>query len=194
MDKRFFLALFLSLIVIALSQVLFPPPKPIPSSQQSASNRDSAAEASSIASSTQRIAQPSPTTVSGSVGAPLERPEAAASLVGETTSIITAKAVYVFSNVGATPASVVLRDYKNRSKGGPVTFGSLATPLLSYQLITPTDTLDLSKLSFAASHGRTTAGDETVTYTTTAGNHNVSISYTVPRDTSASYLIRVDGR
>src|SRR3954470_16836350 len=201
MDKRFFLALFLSLIVIALSQVLFPPPKPIPSSQRSASTRDSVAQASSTASSTARISDLSPAAapVSGSrvahAGTANERPGVGAPLVAETTSITTGKAVYIFSNVGATPSSVVLRDYKNRStKGGSVTFGSLATPLLGYRLITPTDTLNLSKVSFVPSHGRTTAGDETVTYTTTAGSHTVSISYTVPHDTSASYLIRVDGR
>jgi YidC/Oxa1 family membrane protein insertase len=200
MDKRFFLALFLSLIVIALSQVLFPPPKPIPSSQQPASARDSAARASSTQSSTGMVVG-SPSTASISApavaraGTVSDSSALRASIATETTSIATAKAVYIFSNLGAVPSSVVLRDYKNRStNGGPVAFGSLASPLLHYRLITPTDTVDLSKLAFVTSHGRTTSGDETVTYTTRAGNHDIAISYTVPRDTSASYLIRVDGR
>ena len=52
MDKRFFLALFLSLIVIALSQLLFPPAKPVtvPSARTAT---DSSGDASKAASSTQ---------------------------------------------------------------------------------------------------------------------------------------------
>ncbi|HEY4733590.1 MAG TPA: membrane protein insertase YidC [Gemmatimonadaceae bacterium] len=199
MDKRFFLALFLSLIVIALSQLLFPPPKSTRSAQQAANMRDSAAHASSTARSTESIATSSP--AASAVGAVIrpatgsEGQKATAAVAAETRSVSTAKAIYVFSNIGAAPSSVVLRDYMNRSiKGGPVTFGSLAGPLLSYRLITATDTVDLSKLSFVPSHGKTATGDETVTYAATAGTHNVSISYTVPHDTSASYLIRVDGR
>src|SRR5450756_2894844 len=52
MDKRFFLALFLSLIVIAISQLLFPPTKPTPSSE-GAIGKDSISGLKNSASSTQ---------------------------------------------------------------------------------------------------------------------------------------------
>jgi len=194
MDKRFFLALFLSLVVIALSQLLFPPPKPVPSSQRSANLSDSTTRVNAAASSTQKTAgsPASPTTTS--VAAPSSTATAAPG-VAETFSAITPKAVYTFSNVGAVPVSVVLRDYKNRSvTSGPVAFGAPGNPVMGYRLITPTDTVDLSKLAFAPSHTTGANGDEVVTYATTAGSHTISISYTIPHDTSASYLIRVDGR
>ena len=200
MDKRFFLALFLSLIVIALSQVLFPPPKPVPSSQRTVNARDSATRANP-ASSTGRTPGPVTVPASNSVGAATQSalanggPASAAPAAAETLSVVTPKAVYTFSNVGGAPVSVVLHDYKNRSAtGGPVAFGGSGNPLLAYRLITPTDTLDLSKVAFTPSRTRNTNGDETVTYTTTAGNHGIAISYTVPHDTSASYMVRVDGR
>ena len=201
MDKRFFLALFLSLIVIALSQLLFPPAKPIPSSQRTVNAGDSAANANATASSTGKTVGSPAAPVSNSAGATSQSaitsggPASAAPATAETFSSITPKAVYTFSNVGAVPVSVVLHDYKNQSAtSGPVAFGGPGNPLLGYRLITPSDTVDLSKLAFVPSHARNTNGDETVMYTTTAGSHGIAISYTVPHDTSASYLVRVDGR
>jgi len=194
MDKRFFLALFLSLVVIALSQLLFPPPKPVPSSSRSANSSDSATRVSTAASSTAKTTGPSVGPAPTSVGVASSTATAAPS-VAETFSAITPKAVFTFSNVGAVPVSVVLRDYKNRSvTGGPVAFGSPGNPVMGYRLITPADTVDLSKLAFAPSRTTRANGDEVVTYATTAGSHTISISYTIPHDTSASYLIRVDGR
>src|SRR6266550_4295930 len=61
MDKRFFLALFLSLIVIVVSQLLFPPPKPAP---RSAAPRDSSGTSRGAASSTQPAVISVPATVS----------------------------------------------------------------------------------------------------------------------------------
>ena len=194
MDKRFFLALFLSLVVIALSQLLFPPPKPVPSSQRSANLSDSTTRVNAAASSTEKTAGSAASPTTTSVAAPSSTATAAPG-VAETFSAITPKAVYTFSNVGAVPVSVVLRDYKNRSvTSGPVAFGAPGNPVMGYRLITPTDTVDLSKLAFAPSHTTGANGDEVVTYATTAGSHTISISYTIPHDTSASYLIRVDGR
>ncbi len=200
MDKRFFLALFLSLIVIAISQLLFPATKPTPSSQ-GATGKDSVSGLNSTASSTQplatkTLAAETSTAASSPVRAVValtgNRP---AQPLAETVAVNTPRAIYQFSNVGATPVSIVNRDYKNRSvSGGLVDLGVPGSSLLRYQLVTPTDTVDLSQVPFALTRVRNAKGDETLTYNASVKNLGVSISYSVSQDTAASYSTRVDGR
>jgi YidC/Oxa1 family membrane protein insertase len=203
MEKRFFLALFLSLIAIAISQLLFPPSKPIPSSQ-GVDGSDSSSGLKSAASSSQVLATQSPerqtsaaanpqSSVGGAAkaGTPISTARAAA----ETTVITTPKAIYKFSSVGAAPVSIVIRDYKNRSaSGGLVDLGIPGSPLLSYQLVTPADTADLANVPFTLARAKDAKGGETLTYRASVKNLGVSISYTVSQDTAASYAIKVDGR
>jgi len=203
MEKRFFVALFFSLIAIAVSQLLFPPAKPNPSSQGVVGS-DSSPGLKSTASSTQALATQStrgqtPTTASsqGGIGGVAE----AATLISkarsaaETTVITTPKAIYKFSSIGGAPASIVSRDYKNQSaSGGLVDLGVPGSPLLSYQLVTPADTADLANVPFTLVRARDAKGDETLTYSTSVKNLGVSISYTISQDTAASYSIKVDGR
>jgi len=200
MDKRFFLALFLSLIVIAISQLLFPPTKPMPSSQ-SAIGKDSISGLKNTASSTQPLATQSSAAQVPATASPQGRVREAATgnaqvrPVAEMTAVTTPKAIYRFSNVGAAPVSIVIRDYKNQStNGGLVDLGVSGSPLLSYQLVTPTDTADLSLVPFALTQVRNAKGDQTLTYNASAKKLSVSISYTISQDTAASYAIRVAGR
>ena len=197
MDKRFFLALFLSLIAIAVSQLLFPSAKPVPSSQRSAASIDSTGSrlSAATASSTRPTAPGVVAVAPGATGAVAGVGTSATQASAVTTTVNTDKAIYQFSNVGAAPVAAVLRDYKNRSgRDGPVQFALADSSLLRYRLITPTDTVDLSRVPFALSRTTASRGDETLTYTANAGSHSISISYTIPKDTSASYLVRVDGR
>ena len=200
MDKRFFLALFLSLIVIAISQLLFPTTKPTPSSQ-GAIGKDSISGLKDTTSSTQPLAARSPaaqapaSASSKGQAAKAATGNAQVQLVAETTAVTTPRAIYKFSNAGGGPVSIVIRDYKNQSaNGGLVDLGVPGSPLLSYQLITPTDTADLSQVPFALTRVRNDRGDETLTYNAAVKNLGVSISYTVSQDTAASYAIRVNGR
>jgi len=106
-----------------------------------------------------------------------------------------ARASYKFTNVGAAPVAAVIRDYKNQSaSGGLVDLGAPGSPLLGYRLITATDTVDLSRVPFNLTRARTTTGDDVLTYTTSVKNIGISITYTIPQDTAASYVVRVDGR
>jgi YidC/Oxa1 family membrane protein insertase len=200
MDKRFFLALFLSLIVIAISQLLFPAGKPIPRGPGTVGN-DSISGVSSSASSTQTsalrptVAQP-PTTAA-SQGRAIESTAGSVQTItaAETTTVTTPKAIYKFSSVGAAPVSIVTRDYKNRSAtGGLVDLAVPGLPALAYHLVTPNDTVDLSKVPFTLTHARDAKGSETLTYKASAKNLGVSISYTVSQDTAASYAVQVNGR
>jgi YidC/Oxa1 family membrane protein insertase len=200
MEKRFFVALFFSLIAIAVSQLLFPPAKPNPSNKGTGGT-DSISGLKNTASSTQQLATQSPGALTpaavGSQGRAADTvpPNSKGRSAAETTAITTPKVIYKFSNVGAAPVSIVIRDYKNRSaSGGLVDLGVPDSPLLSYQLITPTDTADLSHVPFALTRVRNAKGEERLTYSGSVRNFGVSVSYTVSQDTAASYAIRVDGR
>ena len=195
MDKRFFLALFLSLIVIAVSQLLFPPPKPatvIPG----ATARDSTAAINGAVSSTQPSATTAPITVPSTPRAgSVTGSDTAVAVTAVTTTVTTAKAIYKFSNIGAAPVSVVSRDYRNRSgSGGPVDLSVGGSPLLGYRLVTPTDTTDLSRVPFSLSRAKNAKGDEILTYTALVKNRPVSITYSIPADTAESYVVHANGR
>src|SRR5437762_12107371 len=94
MDKRFFLALFLSLIAIAVSQLLFPPPKAVPSSQRNGVN-DSAAK-KMAASSTNEVVAPESSGAPAGVSptkSPSEKTSVTTRAVAETTVVSTQKEI-----------------------------------------------------------------------------------------------------
>lgn len=192
MDKRFFLALFLSLIVIALSQLLFPPAKPVTVSP--AGTAIDSSDTSKAASSTQPsapVAVPTPSQARATASAP----GVATTIAAQTTEISTPKAIYTFSNVGAAPVSIVMRDYQRQSASrGHVDLGIPGASLLGYRLVTPTDTADLSQVPFALSRTRNEKGDEVLTYRASVKGLPVSITYSIPQDTAASYTMHAEGR
>src|ERR1700693_5695942 len=173
MDKRFFLALFLSLIVIAISQLLFPSSTRKPYGQ-GAGGSDSVSGLKNTASSTQVVATQSPngqssgtTNSQGGVGKAAEAatPSSIARSPAEMTVITTPKVIYKFNSAGAAPVSIVIRDYKNRSaSAGLVDLGVPGFPLLSYQLVTPAAQADLANVPFTLARARDANGDETLTY------------------------------
>ena len=195
MDKRFFLALFLSLIVIAISQLLFPPAKPAP---RKAAATDSSSVGQGAAASTTKssvVQTPVPARAQPVGNTPISKTVVAPIAVAETSTVTTAKAIYKFSSVGAAPVTVVMRDYGNRSpSGGLVSLVGNGSPLLGYRLVTPSDTADLSRVPFALAQARSAKGDEVLTYTASVKNLPVSISYTIAVDTAASYAVHVTGQ
>src|ERR1700737_3917960 len=196
MDKRFFIALFLSLVVVAIAQLLFPPAKTTPGSRLSpagdSSTRLKNARVSAAASSS--LPSANPTTAPLVTRISSTTTPAAGQAVVETTTVNTAKAIYKFTNIGAAPVSIVMRDYRNRSASeGLVDLAAEGSPLLGYRLVTPGDTIDLSKIPFALSRARNAGGEE-VTHNPSVKNHSVSITYAISQDTAASYVIGVNGR
>jgi YidC/Oxa1 family membrane protein insertase len=146
------------------------------------------------ASSTTQSVPQAPVTIPAKIRTGSTAPSVIAAGTAETTTVSTPKAIYKFSNVGATPASVVMRDYKSGSpSNGLVDLAVAGFPLLAYRLVTPTDTADLSRVPFSLSRTRDGAGDEILTYSATVKNLPVSITYSIPRDTSASYIIHLNG-
>ncbi len=194
MDKRFFLALFLSLIVIAISQLLFPPPRPAPNARN-VTAKDSSSTPKAAASSTETLVTKALTVTPSQSQAAVIPSKAAAPGTAETTEVSTPKVIYKFSNIGAAPVSIVMRDYKNRSpSGGLVDLGVVGSPLLGYRLVTPADTADLASVPFSLSRTKNINSEDLLTYKALVKNLPISITYTVPTDTTGSYAIRVEGR
>jgi YidC/Oxa1 family membrane protein insertase len=188
MDKRFFLALFLSLIVIALSQMLFPAPKPARTTAVPADSVKTAPAASSTAG----VLPTTGSTVQQSTRSDSIPPSVSVS--AETATVSTPKANYSFTNIGAAPVSIVIRDYENRSTSGELV--DLALPgqsLLGFRLVTSGDTLDLRRMPFSLTRSNDTTR-EILTYSANVGNHQTAITYEIPRDTAASYVMNVNGR
>ena len=198
MDKRFFLALFLSLIVIAISQLLFPAPKTSPGARISVAadsiSRLKSTGVSAAASSSLPNANPvTAPLVTRAVGP--ASTQVAGQAVVETTTVNTSKAIYKFTNIGAAPVSITMRDYVNQStSGGLVDLAAEGSPLLGYRLVAPGDTIDLSKVPFTLSRARNAGGEEALTYDAVVKNDTVSITYAISQDTVASYTVGVNGR
>ena len=193
MDKRFFLALFLSLVVIAISQLLFPPPKPVPGSRGVIA-KDSSAELKGAASSTEPAPAEKPVAAPSASRSTTAALNAVVRAAVETATVTTPKAIYKFSNIGAAPVSIVIRDYLNRSaSGGLVDLAVPGSPLLGYRIVTATDTVDLSQVPFALSQTRDAKGNEILTYNTSVKNLGASIIYRISQDTAASYAVGVNG-
>jgi YidC/Oxa1 family membrane protein insertase len=199
MDKRFFLALFLSLVVIAISQLLFPPVKPkagTPAPSDSTSVEAGRASSTPATLAAPRNASSTQTIEPKAVAAITPTADTTAQVAAETTTVITPKAIYKFSNLGAVPVSIVMRDYVNRSSSGGLVDLAAAggPPLLGYRLVTPTDTADLSRVPFALSRTRSVRGEDSLIYTASVKGHALSITYTIPQDTGASYAVGMKGQ
>src|SRR4051812_2162442 len=132
MDKRFFLALLLSLVVVAISQVLFPSAAKKPTTPVTQTGAP-------IADSVGRVDVAAP---ARSVDSTRDSSHVATT---ETRSTITTdKAIYTFTNIGASPVSLVMKDYANRSpSGGKVDLAVPGTRLLTYKLVVGVDTVPL---------------------------------------------------
>jgi YidC/Oxa1 family membrane protein insertase len=196
MDKRFFLALFLSLIVIAVSQFLFPATKK--PRANAALARDSVTTPGQIKTNATlpNTSRNRADSAISSIKTPAkDSSQAPTTLAAETTEVATAKAVYRFTNIGAAPVSIILRDYANRSAtGGRVDLAAEGSPLLAYKVVTATDTADLSRAPFTLSRTKGAEGEELLTYRTSARSFSVSIVYTIPTDTASSYVVNINGQ
>ena len=169
MDKRFFLALLLSLVVVALSQVLFPAPK-----------RTSAPVTQSVAPVTDSV-KSEPAEMGSSAPAKTAGESGTKNVAGEErrTTIATDKVVYTFSNLGASPVSIAMKDYANRSAiGQRVDLAAAGARLLAYRLVIAADTIPLEKVSFEQRTQPLPDGGSVLGYSATVNNVPVKISYT----------------
>jgi YidC/Oxa1 family membrane protein insertase len=110
----------------------------------------------------------------------------------EITTISAARSIYQFSNVGAAPLSVVMKDYRNLSLArGFVDLKIPERTLLRYSLVLPGDTILLANVPFRLAETRNTAGNPVLTYRTSVSDVGIAISYQILPD---RYVTRITGR
>lgn len=195
MERRFFLALLLTGVVVVLTPRLFPaPPKAITASVDSTT----VAVGSTPATTTTGAPAAVQATGANSAGA---APRTAATIgataqtvpavPAETLTVETPLARTAYGSIGAAPLYVQVDSYPalNAPTGGVrIKHGTQA--LLRYRVISATDTIRLDALNFSAQRGTATNGDPTVTFTgtttSTSGPVTATISYTMSRDTYVS--------
>jgi YidC/Oxa1 family membrane protein insertase len=201
MDKRFFLALVLTAIVIVGTPFLFPnakrpPVRAVDSVQVHATRADSAAPATtgSAASGNQTaattpiaapaIARASNDTVSGSSSA-------AGTVRPETTVVNTRLARYAFSSRGAAPISIVLDSYPSRrpaARGRAAELVRSNAPLVGYRFAVGGDTIVLDRTPLSVRRTATPSGAPVLAYAGRAAGHGVQLAYTFVPD---SFLVHV---
>ena len=172
MDKRWFLVLFMTMGVIALTQVLFPAPKkPAVAAVPAVATGQAAAV---TADTTHREMVPRPDSLAAASAARREE------RLTVDADVDSAKVTYTFSNVGAAPVSIVMRGYANRSAaGGLVDLAAPNSRLLSYRLVLPGDTIPLDNVVFDQRLAHQADGSSVVTYFADVRGQAISLAYTL---------------
>ena len=198
MARRYFLAIVLTILVIVGTPMLFPTaPKSV---------------TTTLVDSTS-VTQPAvgtPTVGTPTVGAPsgpIAGPTAAPATMGtdslispvvaatvDTTVVQTPKAIYRFSDLGASLVSAEMVEYRALNRPGNVELAPPGAPLLGYRLVVPGDTIPLAQTVFTATRSAGAGGAAVVRYDGTlrgrAASVPVTITYTFSPD---SFLMRVAG-
>jgi YidC/Oxa1 family membrane protein insertase len=202
MEKRFFLALLLAAAVVAVTPMLFPVTRQ-PATSAKAKTDSTAASRLPIAPSVQSAVKEtsiSPSIAPSAVKASLStvtaaRVDSVSRITGETTVIETRKSLYTFSNIGAAPVAIQLRDYRNLGPvDGLVDFGTSGMPLLRYAVVSGGDTTRLDQTAFHPVREKTISGVEQLTYEAQVESLRVVIRYDVSSDGYVARLVgRIDG-
>ena len=190
MDKRFFLALVLTAIVIVGTPLLFP-----------SANRRSTVPVR--ADTTRRLPNIASTDTSSTAAAPLRpagqtlpatKSSDSAPIVAsvETTTVRTPRSTYAFSSRGASPISVVLDSYASRRPGWAqrrVELVRANAALARYRLALGRDTIALDTVSMRATEPGSGPAP-VLSYTGDVAGHPVRFTYAFVPD---SFLVRVTG-
>jgi YidC/Oxa1 family membrane protein insertase len=185
MEKRLLIALALAAVVIIVSQKLFPSP-----SVPSKARVDSTAVVAGVDSNIHSNIDTAP---SRAVSTPIATTPAVdtTAVKVDTFNVVTTKATYHFSSLGAVPLDVVLNDYDILPKRikKKVIIGRPHVPLLSYALLKGRDTLHLDQVKFSVD---STAATNTrgITFAADVQNTHVVIAYSFSPD---GYLGNVRG-
>jgi len=192
MDKRLSLALLLTAAVVAVTPILFPTARRIDTTRVAAP-RDSVRGLGSLSEMPARetISRASPSMAAASVPDPTSVVGFSARLEMELTTLNIGSLVYQFSNIGAAPVSAVMQEYKNLApSGGQVELKVPGKSLITYSLVTRSDTIQLSRIPFQLNRSQNGV-NEILTYQASVNGLGVTITYEVIPD---RYLMHVRGR
>jgi YidC/Oxa1 family membrane protein insertase len=200
MDKRFFLALLLTAIVVILTPLVFPSR----SSQRQPGTTSPAADSAALArargdtalrTGATAAATPTPETPPAphaEAPPPAVIGAATTPVAAETTTVETPLATYQFSSVGAAPTRVVMKQFRAlNGTGGQVQLVPPGEALLRYTLVTGGDSIPLSRTPFQVARSTSSTGADVLRYTAILPAAQVLITYSFVPD---SYLVRVAGQ
>jgi YidC/Oxa1 family membrane protein insertase len=196
MDKRFFLALLLTAIVIVAPPLLFNTGGRRPTTVADSTSRPVVRTDSTAAAPT----RPAPAAPSApAAGTPVQIPTASLSVPIETTTVQTRLARYAFSSQGAAPISVVLDSYPSRrpttgspsnARGAYRQSSELLPPrgaLARYRLALGRDTIALDTVPLRAQLTQSPTGPGVI-YSGTVAGRPLTLAYGIMAD---SFLLRV---
>jgi YidC/Oxa1 family membrane protein insertase len=195
MDKRFFLALVLTALVIVATPLLFPNSRRTPVSTTADSMRAATARVDSTARTP--VTGPPAAAVPAAAGPTNVTPQRvspasnATVTRADTTVVDTRLATYAFSSHGAAPISVVLDSYPSRrpsAQGRPADLVRPHSELVRYRLAIGGDTVALDDVLLTSERSTTSTGAPVLSYAGNAAGHDVRLTYTFVPD---SLLIRV---
>lgn len=181
MEKRFFLALLLTGVVLMVTPLLYPR-RPVvgpglPTTPAQADSAGVAAPGSSAGSATQATAR----------AAASDMPQEA--MPAETTIVRSALATYTFVSPGAALDAAELSTYRSfapASDGGPVELAGGEGALLRYRVIAARDTIGLAREPFSATRLGTDSSAG-VRFESTGSAPHTTVEY----DVGESYLTHV---
>jgi YidC/Oxa1 family membrane protein insertase len=187
MNKRFFLALVLTAIVIVATPLLFPsskrslvPPASVDSTRQATTAvvRDTVAPLVQPVQPRVNSSMLQPTHISGAI---------------DTVTIKTAHALYTFSTMGGAPIGIMLDSYPSLRPGGRGQRAQLVdrnSSLAAYRLVLGRDTIALDTISLRAEK-RINDRTPSVVFTGDIGEHSLQLVYAFSPESADKHLVRV---
>ena len=187
MNKRFFLALILTAIVIVATPLLFSSTKPRPSSDGSSnSSRDSVAHPrDTVVASVPATVIPAQISSAQALSTPIA--------VGDTATVKTPHAVYTFNAKGATAISVVLDSYPSLRpdmRGKRAQLIGRNDALAQYRLVLDRDTVALDTVAFQIEKSSTSAA-QVISFAGTVAGHGTKLTYSFSSENADRYLVGV---
>ncbi len=203
MDKRLFLAFALSGVVVVATPLLFPRAKTAPTPTSAGEQAQKAPAAASDSASPGAGAGAGTTTVTPAGARMVERAVAPAGVAAETLTVHTTVSHTQFSTLGATPIDVQVLGFNSLGKTkGTAHIYQAREPLLRYRVLSGNDTIDLARVTFAATrsvapnggqvvsfHGASGASDITLKYAMTPDNYLGTVTATVAGTASPAFLL-----
>ena len=195
MDKRFFLALLLTAIVIVATPLLFPGstrhPVPVQASDSLAALARPGTTAARTAGPRDSIRSTSTLNTAAAPGL-----AAGAAMVPvvpvETTTVHARRTTYAFTSLGGAPVSVVLDSYPSRRPRRRTQTGVELTPprapLTHYRLIVGADTVSLDTVALRAETQGLGGPSPQLTYSGVAAGHVLRLTYAFVPD---SFIVRM---
>ena len=192
MDKRFFLALLLTGVVVIVTPMLFPTevPPPVPVAPAAVSPAGGVAAAGTPTAPGEPSIPAALSVPQATIGAASDS-AGPAPIVPETLAVSNALTTFRFTTAGAAFVTADLPGFRQLGgREGTVQLAHGRERMLSYRLLAGGDTIALDRIPFTSTLD-SVGGRPRVSFTGALGTARVAVSYTLAED---NYLAAVDFR